>query len=583
MSAVGSKPERRLAGFFGLLTAVLLAMLALVCGYVGLLQATAASTHYGRGPFDLLYYDVQLFVLSSPPVDDNVHLPLLLQIARFAAPFVTVYTIIEAGRRIFASELSLLRIRRARGHVVVCGEGSVADALAARLIRERQWVVRIAERGGSGMDSRSWHFLLGDPTSAVVLRAAAVWQARALYVCTTDSAVNLAVALAVSGLDRRAHGALDVHVRIDDPELCLALQARRLGLPSPPRLHVNFFSSHELAARTLVRTHEPPSVVDRPASVMIVGASPFAMALVVELARHWRARTHGGSKPLGVVLVDPHAEEEIARLHRRYLFLETTCHFTPYQVNVENLLDGDLPDTSPDRVYLCGEDEEAALKLALTMDQFWHQGPRTVVVRLSRLGLLERAFHAEGDRLLDDVSGRLYLFDAVRAGSDADLVEDSLVERLGRAVHENYVLSRLSEGADPTLPGLRPWHELSEDLRAANRAQAADVGRKLRAIGCALAPSPIWGEPQLLDDAAVEQLAEMEHERWYRYMIDDGWRFSLHRDNVARLHPDLIPWADLAYVIQEKNREAVREIPMFLADAGFQIVRVGNEPLPAEL
>ena len=43
------------------------------------------------------------------------------------------------------------------------------------------------------------------------------------------------------------------------------------------------------------------------------------------------------------------------------------------------MLDGDLPDDPPDRVYLCADDEEAALKLALTMDHFWHRGPRSLV------------------------------------------------------------------------------------------------------------------------------------------------------------------------------------------------------------
>jgi len=578
MAGISSRREPRLGWMrrSSIAFAVVVAAFALGFGYAGLHTYMLTHQGFGKSPIDLFYYDIQLFVLSSPPVDNGTTFPILLQIARFAAPFVTVFTIFEAGRRVFASELALRRLRRARGHEVVCGSGPVADALAARLIRERRRVTRIAESGSSAADRPGARFLGGDPTSAEVLRAAGGTRARALYACTTDSSTNIAVALAASTLDRQAHGQLDVHVEIDDPEMCLALQARRLGLPSSPQLHVSFFSSHELAARTLVRTHQPLPAGDHPPRVMVVGASPFGIALVVELARQWRSRVHSRSELLELVLVDPEAGAQIARLRRRYLFLATTCRFTSYEVNIEDLLDGDLPDQAPDRVYLCGADEVAALKLALTMDQFWHRGARTVVVRLSRLGPLGEAFHAtQTARLLDDVSGVLYLYDAVEAGSDADLVEDSLVERLGRAVHENYVAGRMVDGVDPAT--LRAWTDLPEDVRAANRAQAADVGRKLRAIGCALAPSPIWGTPAAFDRKAVEQLARMEHERWCTYMRENGWRYGPIRDDEARLHQDLVDWEHLDAIARDKDREAVREIPTFLADAGFQIVQVGDE------
>lgn len=557
-------------------TVILVGALAICCGYLGLHQFLKYSTEFPHSPTDLLYYDAQLFVLSSPPVDSGKGFPLLLQIARFAAPAVTVYALIEAGRRLFAAELALLRTRRARNHHVVCGAGGIAQTLVARLAGEGERVVNIRSHTDSDTESDAGLSVLGDPTTAGVLYTAGVQRARVLYVCTTDNAINLAVALTVSQIKRRSRGVLKVHVQIDDPELCLALQARRLDLPSSPRLQVNFFSSHELAARTLLANQPPPNVVGHPPQFMIVGASLFGTALAVELARYWRAMVPPPRHPLEIVVVDIEAEAAIDRLIRRYGFLAEVCRFTARQVHIESLLDGDLEDAPPDRVYICCEDEEVGLKIALTMDHFWRSGPRSVVVRLSRLGLLDKAFHATyDDRLLDDVSGTLYLFDALRAGSTPNLDEDSLVERLGRAIHENYVELRASQGqATATSQVMRPWSELSEDLRATNRAQAADVGRKLRAIGCVLAPSPIWGEPEPLTPSTVERLARLEHERWCTYMSASGWSYGPRRDNDARIHPDLDDWSRLPEGTREKNREAVREMPIFLADVGFQIVRV---------
>jgi voltage-gated potassium channel Kch len=550
------------------LVAMLVAAAALTLGYFGLAEQVR-HTDLGHSPSDLLYYDIQLFVMSSPPVDSKQQFPLILQIARFAAPIVTVYTLVEAARRLFSAEFALLRIRRARGHDVVCGDGPIADALVARLSRENKRLVHISEHDGGPTVQRT---VRGDPASAAVLLAAGVPHARALYVCTPSGTTNIAVALAVSGLVRHESTMLSVHTHIDDPELCLALQARRLGLPQSQRLHVNFFSADELAVRTLVAEEPPPIASDRESTFMVVGASQFGVALVVELARVWRERSRSARR-VHIVLVDPNGHDEVARLHRRFPFLATTCRFTVHEVDVERMLDGDLPDEAPDRVYLCGRNEEATLKLALTMDQFWQAGSRSVVVCLNQLGGLGGAFLDDGDRqLLDDVSGALVLFDVVRAGTDPELVEDSLVERLGRAMHANYVTARRQAGAPGDERTLVPWADLIDAHRAANRAQAADIGRKLRAMECVLAPSPIWGTPVVLTDVTVEMLARLEHGRWTAYVREQGWEYGSVHDSVAKRHPDLLPWSDLPPVEQEKNKAMIRDLPSILAEVGFQIV-----------
>ena len=555
---------------------------ALVLGYLGLSRYLHDRGNYPSSPVDLLYYDIQLFVLSSPPVDDGGSFPIFLQIARFSAPAVTIYAVIEAARRLFGSELARLRTRRARHHHVVCGDDEVADALAARLVREGRLVVRVVQQDGVCSDDPRPYVVVGDPTRAAVLRAAGVQRASTVYACTSDSAVNLAIALAVSEFPRRRRSVLEVHVQIDDPHMCLALQARRLGAPPLPRLQVNFFSSHELAARNLLAVQPVPVPVDRAPRLMIVGAGAFATALAVELARSWRLQDPMQRYPLDLTFLGTGAVAVAAGLRRHNPLLVDACDVTSTDVDLDALLDSQPPEAQPDRVYLCGEDEEEAFRLALTLEHVWHRGPCSVVVRLNRLGLLRRAFHDQnGCRLLDDGSGALYLYDAVRAGSRPRLVEDSLMERLGRAIHENYVAARLRDGVGwGETRAMRPWSQLAEELKAENRDQAADVGRKLKAIGCALGPSSSGGRPEELDQDAVETLARMEHQRWCDHRRDAGWRYGPRRDDLLRVHPDLVDWVTLAEHSREKDRQAVRHLPAFLSAAGFQIFTLPRAGTP---
>jgi voltage-gated potassium channel Kch len=552
-----------------------IAIIAALLGYFGMSARLVGQTDYADNLWDRLYYTAQLFVLGSPPLDNGGSLPPALQIARFLAPAVTVYAVIEAVRLLFAAELVRLRARWSGRHAVICGDGLIADALTVRLAGQRRRVVRVVRPEERAVGRRRQLFVPADSSRGDLLRRTGLRRAEALYVCSDDTARNLSVVLTVASLPRRVP--LRVHVQVDDPELCLALQARRLGRRDHDRLNVNFFNWHEQAAHALLQARRPPVYPDRPTRVMVVGASWFARALIVELAR--ACRLQNAPPPLEVIMVDATATAAIHRLRRLYPFIGDVCRFTTRDQDVVMLLDGDLPDAPPDRVYICCDDEEVGLKLALTMDHFWRAGPRSVVIRLGQLGQLRQAFYGPGERLLDSVSGTLDMFDALSAGTDVDRAEDSLNERLAKAIHDRYLLQQVRSGvAFGSAPAMCEWGDLSEPLRAGNRAQAADIGPKLYEVGCALAPNPVWGEPLGLTCDMIERLAQLEHRRWCSFMRQVGWNRASERDEITKEHPDLVEWDQLPEAAREKDRDTIRQLPELLADAGFRIVRVRDVP-----
>jgi hypothetical protein len=52
-----------------------------------------------------------------------------------------------------------------------------------------------------------------------------------------------------------------------------------------------------------------------------------------------------------------------------------------------------------------------------------------------------------------------------------------------------------------------------------------------------------------------------------------GWKFGPVKDIQKKISPALIPWEELPDEEKEKDRNFVRKLPAFLADAGFQILR----------
>jgi hypothetical protein len=123
---------------------------------------------------------------------------------------------------------------------------------------------------------------------------------------------------------------------------------------------------------------------------------------------------------------------------------------------------------------------------------------------------------------------------------------------------------------------------LPESLRESNRHQAADICRKLHIIECEIEPSTDWeASPPEFSPTEIEELARVEHSRWWKEREAAGWRLAAAKDEASKESPYLVPYDDLPEDIKEYDRAAVRGIPDFLGGIGFGFVRVRPRPGPA--
>lgn len=572
-------PRRPLAVHALRLALLGVALLSLVGAYIGIRQHLATQPGSSTRAIDMWYYALQLFVLEAPPpLADAGPYPPLLEVTRFTAPVVTIYALVETARVLIAAGMRRRRTRRAHGHLIVCGDGPLAACLTRRLVEDGQRVVAISPGRPDGGDLAAGPLrVYGDARDPGVLREAGIANAVALYACTADSAANTAIALAAA--DRStARRPSAVYAHVADADLCLALQARHLGAGDAAGFRLDFFNVDELAARRLCEANPLRPPPGRAPRVLVLGATAFALAVIVELARQWWVQAASDTLRLQLALVDEHATAVLDRIVHRYPFLLKACHLVGYDGDVSTVADERLR-LPPDRVFICYEDEQRALKVALTTAWLWRGGPGSVVVRQNQLAAVRDAISAgrpgpAGRRLFDEVSGTLLLFGVVDAGCEPRLIRDDLGERLARVIHERYLVARRQRVETvPVTPSLVPWQALAGWLKAENRALAADIGHKLRLLGCVLAPRVDDGAEHHLSAAEVELIAAAEHRRWVAERRHAGWSYGEERDDARKQHPALCPWAELPERLRERNRDAMRQLPAILADCGFRIVQ----------
>jgi hypothetical protein len=498
---------------------------------------------------DVVYYSLQLFVLSADPLGKGGPLNVPLEIARFGAPAATVFTVFEALRLLLIDRWRRWTTARCTRHVVVCGDGPASVLLACNVRDTGQKVVLV---GSAVNEVARRHGLLavtGDPRDLDTLRAAAVPRAAIVFANDHASATNVAVALGAQQLAREVHGHLAAYAQVRDDELVDSLRARQIAAKGKIGSTLEFFALDDVAARVLL-DQEPP-----PGKVVIFGFGSFGRALLRAIGRRHDPAT--GRATITVVTEQP---ADVERFSTQLGLATRGLHVTGYATLP------DERDATPGRTYVCLEDEDLALNVAL------HQARTqldSVVLCLPQKSTFEEALTSG---TADDRSASLRLFGILDAACQPELLSNDFLGLLARAIHERYRRACIARGDTPaTNSSLVPWPELPPHLKESNYAQAEHINVKLASIGCVIGPATTGVAPFVYRDQEVEQLARMEHQRWMDERLAAGFRYGPVRD--GNHHPDLVEWDRLSDESREKDIDVVRHLPELLAETGHRILR----------
>jgi ryanodine receptor 2 len=69
----------------------------------------------------------------------------------------------------------------------------------------------------------------------------------------------------------------------------------------------------------------------------------------------------------------------------------------------------------------------------------------------------------------------------------------------------------------------------------------------------------------------TERLAENAHEIWGRQRIEEGWSYGPVRDDAAKEHPDLVPYADLPESEKDHDRNVAMGTLKAVCALGYRV------------
>lgn len=113
---------------------------------------------------------------------------------------------------------------------------------------------------------------------------------------------------------------------------------------------------------------------------------------------------------------------------------------------------------------------------------------------------------------------------------------------------------------------LDAWQDSHNYLIAISRNQATSSYR----------PAPIDVSDVVLPADLIElreAIAENTHEVWAKARMDEGWVFGERRDDVAKTHPDLVPYSRLSDEEKQYDRDMAVNVIKLMCKLGYDLVR----------
>ncbi len=579
---------------------------------------------------DVVYNTLQLFILEvARDTDSPEKWNWMIHVARFTAPA----SLAGSAFQVFLVNIKSWNHSRRRSalknHYVVIGTGHTAVRLARSLLKDDSKVVHLQGAGATSLAEVAGRPHLfpvsGEFTNPDVLKMARVHWAQKVVIASGNDNENVRIAESVRDWfeARRPERKLVCHLEMSPgPSSPLHREEAAKHLRTE-RLEPSLFQPQRIAARELIKSHPPHhgrcpgtsgSMDGPPLHALVVGFEPFGKEVVKQLIRvcHYLDR-----KRVRITIVAENAQRAFKRFKKEVPALALVADVKLHSADPSAVTGADwdeLQGRGEDRsrdfdiAYITTSDTEDAYSVA--MDAMDGLGtPAKMEPQLEsgarpepdiQQGRPEKVILCSATRLLGK-SDQIERFDPEEESWTAAHLLRHDPDRVARKIHERYH----EKNCDETDPGkrqaLKPWDDLPEHDRDANRDQADHIAVKLLLFG--LSEQKMLGHvPEFTrsieaevaglerDEAQskagkrlaltrafdefsrkhglpdIEALAEVEHRRWMATKALAGYAKGDERNMAQRLHPDMVPYGELKLDKEgkdpkEKDRDVIRDLP----------------------
>lgn len=575
------------------------ALTSFVLGYLGF----ESDLHLSKA--ESIYRSLLLFFLEG----GNDLGTGKLQVARFLAAGVSVYTILLTLLHLFYERIRTIQPRLWNGHIIIAGLGSIGLKLIKEYQETRTPVVVIerdehneniaeAERLGAIV-------LFGDATDSKMLEMSGICRANRLIAACKEDGTNFEIVYRSSQIieavsDVCPNKNLQACVHFLDAKLVNIFLRHSLITRLDAPIDVTIFNVFEYTARKLFQDHpldrQGPYPGDtREVHLMIIGFGRMGEALFKQTAIIGHFANEPAAK-LRLTVIDKNLD--LIKKKKAYfesLNIQSICNVEFISADIEdNQVQERIAVCTNDSasipsLAICNGDENFAALCAVELSRRCGRNCPVYVYISKEKGLANLLTdQIPQNRTMKpnaDVAN-IYPFGMIDRIIAKEAITNGQRDRLAMTIFEDYQKSKKNS--------LRIWEKAPEWEKISNRSQADHIDVKLRAIGCYAAEKPVHDQDsEVLNfhedhkNNEVELMARMEHDRWNAERYLNGWgKYNgpgvwdklepTQQDkikNEQKMNGYLVPWDELPDHVKEFDRNAVRNIFAILKNLNHRVYR----------
>jgi len=544
-----------------------LAILAGFLGFIGFrqhfnLHETNASL------FDTIYVTIQLYAMGSGYVDSPV--PILLNIARFLAPFSLALAAIMAVIWFARDQIKYSRLRRIKKHNVIFGTRLSGNYLLRNILKKGGKLVIVGDKNDiseEDIQHKNIYFLDGQVDDPNLHKKARVCLAEQIFYVDTDSNLNISASLVSAGLVQETGKGREIsaytHVSsINTIDLLHNLDYFNRSVVDrniKSKLDIQLFNIYERASRIIMWDFSPDMYFslhqpeDKQANLFISGLCPLGRSLIIQIAQ----MCHFGNLKKTELYIWDSDEKNFISFMNDYPALKDILdvYFVKSIKADQEGISFNGSSVKPQMLYICNEQNTISLDILSKLDAYMLSADCKLVL----------CHQQESDFLYNYSGSNVFHFNLKEKTLTLDAITKSGIDKLARMIHNDYLDKEKAKGTfDASLASNHEWGCLNEHDKNQNRNQADHLRVKLRAIAKQNIPASEapFDFDQLKEPEIVERLSEMEHLRWMALKMLNGFKLGKKKDNDRKLHPNIIPYAELSEEDKQKDRDTIQNIPV---------------------
>jgi RyR domain/TrkA-N domain len=529
-----------------------------------------------RNFLDLMFQSMKIFGMEF--VDEfQSPLPWQLEVSRWLAPGVLLYTAAKAIIYFIKREFKSLTIKFYKNHVIVTSLNEKSRFLVNDLLKNGRKVIVIAGIENSRkldlLEKDGAVIIEGDFANENFLKTISAHKAK-YFVFVDDDETNISNAILTYQYLNK-YGSPDMHSLFthvsDDVKLKEFVELKFFEelmkqTPADSNCEIRIFSINERSSRTIFHKYPPDmdkiisSREDDQIHTAVIGSGDLALSMIVRLAR----TGHFANLKKIKVSWFHEGKEIFEKLKHSYPQIDKIIELHSYEgpLHLFNIAKFEELNKSLEfsSVYFVCKDDSLSTKILTLISNIDVKNPLKVILTLMNpVGILNRWYNAKELRNID-----LYKFNLIEEVFTEDSIISEKNDKLAKLVHEFYLPPK--EKRNPNKSSHVEWGKLPFDFKIQNRAQADHIFVKTRAMNFDVFSTVEEEKVITIDDKSelFELLAETEHNRWMAQLYLNGWRYSEVRDDSKKLHTDLKPYNDLSEGVKDWDRDAVRNIPKLI-------------------